>query len=269
MQTRIPTPRGELFAQVWNAHKPASEVALVMLHDSLGCVDMWRDFPQQLAHALNCRVIAYDRLGFGRSDTQHQKIASNFIDTEPGQDFAHVLAHFDIKRFVVLGHSVGGVMAVQVAAQYPQQCLAAVCISAIVFNEDITVASVTQAKTVFQDPAQRGRLAKYHAGNTQWVLDSWTETWLSPAFANWSLLPVLKQVVVPLLWIQGRADEYATTRHAEYVLQTATKNRCQIDLFHDVGHFPHRERPLEVLQKITCFVTANTNPSSLNEVEYV
>ena len=240
-----------------------------MLHDSLGCVEMWRDLPQQLAHALNCRVIAYDRLGFGRSDRQHQQIAPNFIDTEPRQDFAHVLAHFGVNRFVVLGHSVGGVMAVHVAAQYPQQCLAVVSISAIVFNEAITVASVAQAKTAFQDPAQRDRLAKYHADNTQWVLDSWTETWLSPAFVNWSLLPALKQVVAPLLWIQGRADEYASARHAEHVLQTVTQNRCQIDLFHDVGHFPHRERPLEVLQKIACFVTANTHPGSPLEIEYV
>ncbi len=250
---RIESDRGRLFARRWAPRLPASRVPIILLHDSLGSVELWRNFPAALSTHCARPVIAYDRLGFGRSDAFHGKLAPDFIATEADTSFAAVCEHFAIDRFILFGHSVGGGMAVHCAAKRPEACAALITESAQAFVEDRTVQGIEEASALFADPAQRERLAKYHGDKAQWVLDAWIGSWLSPAFASWSLDQTLPQLRSPLLVIHGSEDEYGSPRHPERIVALAGA-AAQLVLMPDTRHVPHREREAEVIERVTAFL---------------
>ena len=191
----IATPQGRLFARSWTPPLAADSTAfaapIVLLHDSLGCVELWRDFPPQLALATGRKVIAYDRLGFGNSDPHPGQLALDFVHTEAHTGFAALCQQLGLARCVLLGHSVGGAMAAVCAAAWPKQCQALVTESAQAFVEERTLAGIRQARDAFAQPGELQRLHKYHGDKAGWVLDAWVNTWLNPAFRYWSLDAVL------------------------------------------------------------------------------
>lgn len=230
-----------------------NKAAIILLHESLGSVALWKQFPQALANATGREVIAYDRMGFGLSSMHCGDLAADFVWAEAKGDFAAVVETYDLERFIVLGHSVGGGMALSVAAHYPIQCQAVVAISAQAKVEQLTLDGIEAAKHQFKDQKLFQRLAKYHGEKTQWVLDAWTETWLAPDFSSWDLTAVLNQVYCPVQVIHGAADEYATQAQPE---QIAAQVRGQVELYilEDCGHFPHQEKMTDVIQLVQKFV---------------
>lgn len=250
-------PHGRLFARTWDdARDPArsrEKAPIVLFHDSLGCVDLWRDFPALLSAATGRRIIAYDRLGFGRSDARADRPALDFIADEAGTYFPVVREQLGFQRFVAFGHSVGGGMAVHCAARFPADCEALVTESAQAFLEDRTVQGIQEAKRQFQDERQIERLQKYHGEKAKWVLDAWTETWLDPRFASWSLADILPQAVCPVLAIHGALDEYGSTRHPEMIAQL-WGGPSRFEVMAETHHVPHRERPETVIELVSRFV---------------
>ncbi len=243
----IDHPRGRLFARSWApADGGAAKAPLVLLHDSLGSVELWRDFPALLCAATGRRVVAYDRLGFGRSDARHDKLALDFIADEAATFLPAVRAQLGIRRFIACGHSVGGGMAVNCAAAWAADCEALVTESAQAFVEDRTVQGLLVAQQQFQVPAQLERLARYHGSKARWVLDAWLQTWLAPAFAAWSLADALPRVSCPVLAIHGADDEYGSARHPE-IITNGVGGAAEMRLLAGTGHVPHRERGDEVL----------------------
>jgi len=247
----IETDKGRLFARSWPGAGDAAPV--ILLHDSLGCVALWRDFPAALAQATGRRVIAYDRLGFGRSDAHPGRLDADFVITEARDGFAAVRVALGIDAFVALGHSVGGGMAVSIAGEYADACRALVTMSAQAFVEDRTLAGIRDAARGFAEPGQIDRLVRYHGDKAQWVLDAWVETWLSPAFAGWSLDDVLPRVRCPVLAIHGDADEFGSTRHPESIATLST-GPGTARILPGCGHVPHREREGEVAEMIRAFL---------------
>ena len=251
----IESDHGRLFARRWLPRLPVSRVPIILLHDSLGSVDLWRNFPAALGTHTARPVIAYDRLGFGRSDAYPGKLALDFIATEVDTGFAAVCEQLDIDRFIVFGHSVGGGMAVHCAAKRPDACAALITESAQAFVEDRTVRGIEEARALFSDRVQLERLAKYHGDKAQWVLDAWIGSWLSPAFAAWSLDATLPQLRCPLLVIHGVDDEYGSPRHPERIVARAGAP-AQLALMPDTRHVPHREREAEVIERVANFLQA-------------
>jgi len=227
--------------------------AFLLFHDSLGCVDLWRDFPERLASATRRVVVAYDRLGFGRSDPYPGLLPAHFIRDEAVNSVASLQEQLGLGVFIPFGHSVGGGMAVATAARLPDLCTALVTESAQAFVEDRTLAGIRAAKAAFQEPGQIERLERYHGSKARWVLDAWTETWLSPAFAHWTLDEDLKQVRCPALAIHGDEDEYGSERHPKRIARL-TPGPSEPVILSSCGHVPHRERPEEVLREITDFL---------------
>ncbi|MDH5858689.1 alpha/beta fold hydrolase [Lampropedia aestuarii] len=255
----IASPHGALYAKSWEptdaAMKGSESLApLVLLHESLGCVEVWRDFPAQLAQATQRRVIAYDRLGFGRSAAHPGALSSAvFIHDEAQGDFQRVRHALDIERFVVLGHSVGGGMAVGCAAEHAGDCEGVVTVSAQAFVEDRTVQGIRVAQALFADPAQVQRLVKYHGSKAQWVLDAWIQTWLTPALASWTLDADLAQVVCKALVLHGDQDEYGSSMHLQRIAQ-GVQGAASSHLLPNCGHVPHREQPAQVLALIAAWL---------------
>lgn len=252
----IPTPRGKLFAGRWQpTTTPAtSRPPIILLHDSLGCITLWRDFPEKLAETTGREVIAYDRLGFGQSDPHPDLLTPpDFIRTEAEVDFAAVIQHLGINKFAVLGHSVGGGMGIGVAATMPISCKSLISISAQTFPEDTTIEGVRAAKESYSDPSQIERLKKYHGDKAKWVLDAWIESWLSPAFDNWTLGPLIGAIICPILAIHGSEDEFGSVAHAERIKQSAF-TPVTLKILDGEGHVPHRTSTDIVMSAISEFL---------------
>jgi pimeloyl-ACP methyl ester carboxylesterase len=251
----IPHAGGRLFARDWPAPEGARATlpALVLLHDSLGCVELWRDFPARLRDATGRRVVAYDRAGFGCSDARAEPPSPDFIREEATAWFPLVRDQLALQRFAVLGHSVGGGMAVNIAAGRPDDCAALVTIAAQAFVEERTLEGLRAAQRSFAEPGALDRLARYHGDKARWVLSAWLDTWLSPAFASWSLAPVLPGVRCPLLALHGELDEYGSAAHPRMIAALAG-GPASAQILSGRGHVPQREEPDEVVRRVADFV---------------
>ncbi len=251
----VPTRQGRLFARRWdpagkdanpagNGSAAADLAPIVLFHDSLGCVALWRDFPEHLAAATGRSVIAYDRLGFGQSDPNPALLATGFVEAEAREGFHDLRQALAIGRYIGLGHSVGGGMAICAAAAYPEDCVALITESAQAFAEDRTLDGIRAAERNFAEPGQLDRLKKYHGDKATWVLRAWVDTWLSPAFADWNLNAPLRQVRCPVLALHGELDEYGSAAHPDRIADLTGGKQA---LLENCGHVPHREQERIVL----------------------
>ncbi|MDH4584493.1 alpha/beta hydrolase [Pseudomonas sp. BN415] len=245
----ISSLHGRLFVRIWSPdHLSPSvdEAPIVLFHDSLGCVELWREFPAKLASITGRTVVAYDRLGFGRSSAHPGQLAFGFVGDEAERDFPLVKDRLGIREFIAFGHSVGGGMATHCANRHREHCLALITESAQAFVEDRTLAGIREAKQVFQQDDQLDRLRKYHGDKARWVLEAWTETWLSPAFADWNLEAEVDRLDCPVLAIHGDQDEFGSELHPQQIARL-TDGPSRMLLIEDCGHVPHREKPEAVL----------------------
>jgi len=161
----IPTPDGQIFVRVWNpvgGSGGKDKSPIVLFHDSLGCVDLWRSFPLSLCRRTGRKVIAYDRLGHGKSDARGNGASPNFIHEEAEKYFPIIRRQFAIREFIAFGHSVGGAMAVCCAGQFAHACVALITESTQSFVEDLTTQGIIDAQKQFQKEEPFRRLRKYH-----------------------------------------------------------------------------------------------------------
>ncbi|MBN8885361.1 MAG: alpha/beta hydrolase [Rudaea sp.] len=245
-------PGGRVFLRRW-VGEDARRAPIVLLHDSLGCVELWRDFPAALAAATRREVIVYDRLGFGRSTPSMQAASVRFIDDEAEVFFPALRKALGLARFVLFGHSVGGAMALATAANCGDGCEAVVTESAQAFVEQRTLDGIRAAKAQFADAAQFAKLTKWHGDKARWVLDAWTEVWLSPEFSSWNLDAQLARVRCPVLAIHGDADEYGSEAFPRRIVD-GVGGASTLAILDRCGHVPHREQTDEVLRLSASFL---------------
>lgn len=254
----VPHPEGRLFTRTWRpaaAGAAGQRAPIVLFHDSLGCVALWRDFPEQLCAATGRPVIAWDRLGFGRSDPRRGPLPRTFVHDEAVRCFPALREALGLSRFVAFGHSVGGGMALHVAAAHAEATEAVVTIAAQAFVEDRTLAGIREAEAQFRDPANLERLARHHGGKAPWVLAAWTGTWLRDDFASWSLDDVLPGVACPVLALHGEHDEYGSAAHPHRIA-AGVRGPARAVLLPGARHVPHREQPEAVLAEVVPFLSA-------------
>ena len=245
------TGQGRIYAKRWTPHIHTDHRApIVLFHDSLGCVALWRDFPQRLAAATGRSVIAYDRLGFGQSDPHPGTLDSSFVRDEAHSGFFALREQLQIESFIAFGHSVGDGMAIACAAAFPDDCRVLITESAQAFVEDHTIAGIRDAQRAFARQGQLDRLRKYHGDKARWVLDAWVETWLAPEFANWNLDDDLRRVLCPVFAIHGDNDEYGSIRHPERIA-AMTAGHSVMEIRPQCGHVPHHEQGGVVIGLVT------------------
>lgn len=247
----VTVPGGEIFTRTWAVE--GGESPIVLLHDSLGSVDLWGSFPESLAASAGRSVIAYDRLGFGRSSQRYEPPSSNFILEEAEIYFPALKRQLAIDDFCLFGHSVGGGMAIAIATRFQSECRALVSESAQAFIEELTLEGVRIAKKRFENPRIFDKLKRVHGERARWVLEAWTETWLSDAFANWSLGDLLPEVRSALLVIHGDRDDYGSIAFADFI-GSAAGGESRVEIISDCGHIPHREKPELILELTSKFL---------------
>lgn len=200
-------------------------------------------------------MVAYDRLGFGRSDPYPGALDPGFIGEEARSSLPALQARLGIGRMILFGHSVGGGMSVCAGAALPETVVAVITESAQAFVEDLTLAGIRDAETGFAEPGQMERLARYHGDKARWVLEAWTKTWQSPDFANWTLDAELRRLRCPVLAMHGDQDEYGSHLHPERIGRLPPCGG-EVVIFEGCGHVPHREKPEAVLQAVARFTQA-------------
>lgn len=258
-ELEVHTDQGRVFAKSWIPTTPAATepnaTPIILFHDSLGCVELWRDFPQQLAEASGRSVHAYDRLGFGRSDAHPGRLSADFIQAEAQGAFRQVREALQLDDFIAFGHSVGGGMAVGCAAMWAAQCRGLITESAQAFVEERTVQGIRAAQQAFAEAGQRARLRRYHGAKADWVLSAWIDSWLAPDFAGWNLDEDLRRVRCPALVIHGEHDEYGSLRHPQRIAGQIPHG-ATLRILLDCAHVPHRERSDRVLDEVVGWLAA-------------
>lgn len=226
---------------------------LVFLHDSLGCVTLWRDFPEKLAEATQCNVLVYDRLGYGKSDPMSTyKRPKHYMELE-ADVLNELLATLKIDNAILFGHSDGGTIALIAASKYKQRIKMVVCEAAHIYVEDITLKGIHEAIEAYTTTNLPERLQKYHGDNTDMLFKAWTKTWTSNNFRNWNIEHLLPHITCPLLFVQGEADEYATLEQLNKTIN-AVSGKTEKYIIPNIGHTPHKEAPEQVLEKVTEFI---------------
>jgi len=249
----VEVPGGNTFVRQWTPPSPVTAEPVILLHDSLGSVEQWRDFPAVLAARLRRSVIAYDRPGFGQSSLRFDAPSLDFIAEEAREHFPALRRALGIDAFGLFGHSVGGAMAIVISATQGEACRFVVTESAQAFVEARTLEGIRTAQAQFADDAQFARLARWHGERARWVLEAWTKVWLDPAFVDWSLDPWLPQVQCPVLAIHGDGDEFGSTAFPERIAR-GVRGPALLVILPGCGHVPHRERAGEVLERVAAFV---------------
>ncbi|WP_407405033.1 alpha/beta fold hydrolase [Chryseobacterium sp.] len=229
--------------------------SLVFLHDSLVSTELWRDFPQKLSQALQCNVLVYDRIGYGKSDAMKTHIRSqNYMELE-ADILNEILSQLNVQKPILFGHSDGGTIALITAAKYPKSIEAVICEAGHIFVEEVTLKGVTDALHAYQTTNLPQRLSKYHGNKVEMLFKAWTEIWLKDDFKSWNIEYLLPKITCPLLFIQGEDDEYGTLDQVDKTISKVSGNKDKF-IIPNVGHTPHKEVPELVLEKTISFVTS-------------
>jgi pimeloyl-ACP methyl ester carboxylesterase len=231
----------------------AQLASIVFLHEGLGSVAMWRDWPQQVCNATGRAGVVYSRRGYGQSDGVPDvrgagRLAPDYMHREAWQVLPALLANLQIDRPVLLGHSDGGSIALLHASRHP--VAACIVMAPHVVVEDVSVRSIAAAREAY--PSQlRERLKRYHA-DVDVAFWQWNDIWLDPAFRAFDIREECHRIAAPVLAIQGDDDPYGTMRQVEEI--APTRGSLQIDKLADCGHSPHKDQPERTTGLITSFL---------------
>jgi pimeloyl-ACP methyl ester carboxylesterase len=224
---------------------------IVMLHEGLGSIALWKEFPQRLADCTGCSVLAYSRYGHGNSDRLLEKRPVTFMHHEGKVVLPQLLEKLGIVRPVLLGHSDGASISIIFAGTHPEAARALILEAPHVFVEDLSIASITQAKVNYQTTDFRDKLAPYHAhvDETFW---GWNDIWLDPEFRSWNIEDYLPGIGCPVLCLQGEQDEYGTAAQVRAI--AARVPDTQLVMLPHCKHSPHRDQAEKTQETMAAFV---------------
>lgn len=229
---------------------------VVFLHEGLGSIPQWRDFPARLCAALGTRGLVFERWGFGGSDPLQRPREADYLMREAHQALPQVLTVGGIRRPLLVGHSDGASIALIHAAHAPDQVAGVVSMAAHVFIEDITLAGIRVARQAYLEGGLRARLERFHGDNTDAMFSGWADAWLAPAFRDLNLLPLLPEVRCPVLAIQGQDDEYGTEAQLLAIAE-GVEGPVESALIPGCRHIPHLQSAERTLDLIVRFVDAH------------
>ena len=238
LETRYIAPEGE--------HRPT----IVLLHEALGSLSLWKDFPERLAHYTGCGVLAYSRYGHGKSQRLKEKRDIGYIHHEGEVVLPELLDKFHLEKPILLGHSDGGSIALTYAGAHPGKVSGLILEAPHVFVEDITVTGVLQAGAQYQ-AGLRNKLSRHHQ-DTDGIFHAWHDLWSDPQFRKWSIESHLPAISCPMLLIQGEHDGYGTIAQLQRIQQQVSQT--EICILPGCGHSPHREVTVVVLARIMEFM---------------
>ncbi len=239
------------YVRLPSAHPREDAPAIVFLHEGLGSVAMWRDFPQKVADATGCEAVVYSRAGYGRSDPARLPREVRYMHDEGLEVLPALLTALELDRPILFGHSDGGSISLVCAGGTDTRLSGVIVMAPHVMVEDVSVKSIAQAEVAWQTTDLRHRLGKYHA-DVEGAFRGWNDIWLHPEFLAWNIEEYLPRIVCPILAIQGEDDEYGTMEQIDRIARQARD--VELVKLADCRHSPHKDQPQAVIEAVTGFV---------------
>lgn len=241
----------------WVGVQSPSAPVLVFLHEGLGSVAMWRDFPARLCEAAGLRGLVYSRPGYGRSTPRphDEKWDPQFMHRQAREVLPALLRELGVDQPWLFGHSDGGSIALLYAAAFPAALRGAIVLAPHIVVEDISVTSIEKARETYLQTDLRQKLARYH-DDVDSAFWGWNDVWLSPAFRDWSIEDEIAAIRCPLLAVQGLDDEYGTLEQIRGIARRVP--HTQLLELPRCGHSPHRDQPQAVIEAVGAFIRADT-----------
>jgi pimeloyl-ACP methyl ester carboxylesterase len=231
---------------------PDEAPTIVMLHEGLGCVALWRDFPARLAAATGWGVFAYSRAGYGRSDPVALPRPLDYMTREACSSLPAVLEAIGFKRGILLGHSDGAsIAAIYAGERFAERVNGLILIAPHVFTEAPGLASIAEARRAYETRDLRARLAKYHA-DVDNAFRGWNDAWLDPGFKAWNIEDAVRRWRVPALVIQGADDQYGTLAQVR-AIEARSPAPVERLILKDCRHSPQIDQPEATLEAVATF----------------
>jgi pimeloyl-ACP methyl ester carboxylesterase len=237
-----------------NANDTATEQpVMVFLHEGLGSVSLWKDFPDQLCARIGIRGLVYSRPGYGKSTPRG-------VDEHWDPDFMHrqayevlptLLTHLNVKNPWLFGHSDGASIALLYAAQFPAALRGAIVVAPHLFVEDISIQSIKLAREAYLQHSLRERLARHH-DEVDSAFFGWNDVWLSEAFKDWNIESVIPGIRCPLLALQGEQDEYGSLQQVMRIRELLPS--AEVITLANCGHSPHRDQAVALMAAVETFI---------------
>jgi pimeloyl-ACP methyl ester carboxylesterase len=233
--------------------RPDQAPTIVMLHEGLGCVGLWGDFPDRLQQATGCGVFVYSRAGYGKSSPVALPRPLPYMHDEARETLPRLLAAIGFQRGILLGHSDGAsIAAIYAGSQQDHRVGGLVLMAPHFFTEDSGIAAIVEARKAYESGDLRQRLSRWH-GDVDNAFKGWNGAWLDPDFRNWDITEFLAYIRVPVLIVQGEHDQYGTVKQIE-----AAERECycpvEVALLPGAKHSPQRDQPEATLKAIADFV---------------
>lgn len=244
---------GRRLETAWWGPGPDAAPTIVLLHEGLGCIDLWRDMPERLQQATGWGVFAWSRFGYGQSDPAPLPRPMTYMHEEATEILPRILDETGIRNAVMVGHSDGGsIAAIHAGRTRDPRVRGLVLMAAHFFVEDIAVESIAQIKADYETGALNARLARYHR-DVDNAFYGWNGAWLDPRFRAFDLAPELIRITVPVLGLQGEDDPYGTKEQLT-VLAHHVQAPVETRLISEARHAPQLEAPEPTLAAITRFI---------------
>ncbi|HTH07528.1 MAG TPA: alpha/beta hydrolase [Ilumatobacteraceae bacterium] len=225
---------------------------LVFLHEGLGSIGLWRDFPQSVAQSTRRAATVYSRFGYGWSDPFPWPRGPDYMHREALEALPELLDALDIDEPVLVGHSDGASIALIYAGQSGRRVSALVLLAPHVFVEDESIRGIESARETFSTTDLPDRMAKHH-DDAEATFRQWNDVWRSPAFRSWNIEDVLPSIAVPILVVQGSADQYGTVAQVD-AIERGASGPVESVVLEGCGHSPHLERGPATLRAVTHFL---------------
>lgn len=239
------------YVRLPSSHPREGAPAIVFLHEGLGSISMWRDFPQQVADATGCEAIVYSRAGYGRSDPATLPRAVSYMHDEGLAVLPALLDELGLDKPILLGHSDGGSISLLCAGGTDTPLAGIVVMAPHVLVEDISVTSIAQAREAYVSTDLPTRLGKHHQ-HVDAVFRGWNDIWLHPDFRAWNIEEYLPRIQCPVLAIQGEDDEYGTMDQIDRI--AAQVKDVDLVKLADCRHSPHKDQPQAVIDAVLAFI---------------
>ena len=236
---------------------PASPIPVVVfLHEGLGSIAMWKDFPARFCEAHALRGLVFSRYGYGRSTPKptDERWDTDFMQRQADDVLPPFFATLGIERPWLFGHSDGASIALLHAADHP--VAGVVAVAPHIFVEDISVESIEKARVTYETTDLRERLARYH-DDPDSAFRGWNDAWLNPAFRDWNIEGELARIVCPVLAVQGEDDEYGSLEQIRGIARRLPKTRLLV--IPKCGHSPHRDQPELLIREAGRFILEHTS----------
>jgi pimeloyl-ACP methyl ester carboxylesterase len=233
--------------------RPDTAPTIVMLHEGLGCLGLWGDFPDRLQQATGCGVFVYSRAGYGQSSPVALPRPLTFMHEEAREVLSRLLETIGFQRGLLLGHSDGASIAtIYAGSQQDHRVGGVVLIAPHFFTEDSGLAAIAETRKAYESGDLRARLARWHA-DVDNAFNGWCGAWLDPDFRSWNITEYLAYIRVPVLVVQGEDDQYGTVKQIE-----AAERECycpvEVALLPGAKHSPQRDQPEATLKAIADFL---------------